>query len=210
MSQRVKYPKTWHLPWSNGNPSNDKTHPTDELFHGKDVVVTLKMDGENTTMYGDGLHPRSLIMDNHPSRDWVKKMHGEVSHQIPDNWRICGENIYAKHSIEYKDLESYFQVFSIWEDNICLDWDTTEEYCKLLNLVTVPVIYKGPYNRELIEYIFESYKSQHEGYVIRLRDRFRFEDFTKSLAKYVRPNHVQTDEHWMNKKVEPNGLKGDK
>lgn len=208
MLPRTKYPKTWHLPWSNGNPSNDKTHPTDELFHGKDVVVTLKMDGENTTLYGDGLHPRSLIMDNHPSRDWVKKMHGEIAHEIPHNWRICGENLYAQHSIVYKDLPTYFMVFSIWEDGACFDWDTTEEYCKELKLTTVPVIYRGTYSKELIEHIFRSsYEKEHEGYVVRLASGFKLEDFTKSLAKYVRPNHIQTDEHWMNKKVEPNGLK---
>lgn len=207
MSTRKKYPKTWHLPWSNGNPSNDKTHPDDSMFIGKEVVVTIKMDGENTTWYGDGLHPRSLIMDGHPSRDMVKSMHGEVAHNIPVNWRICGENLYAQHSIVYNDLESYFQVFSIWEDDVCLDWESTEKYCKELGLVTVPVIYKGIYVRDIIEWIYKTFEKEHEGYVIRLASSFKFEDFTKSLAKYVRPNHIQTDEHWMNKKVEPNGLR---
>lgn len=36
------------------------------------VVITEKMDGENTTLYRDGLHARSLDSRHHPSRNWVK------------------------------------------------------------------------------------------------------------------------------------------
>lgn len=207
MSERTKYPRTYHLPWSPGADISDKVHESDAIFDGKEVIVTLKMDGENTTMYHDGLHPRSVIMDNHPSRDWVKKLHGQIKHEIPENWRICGENLYAQHSIKYTDLSSYFQVFSIWEDGVCLDWESTEAYCKELGLHTTPVIYRGRYSKELIDLIFKTYADKHEGYVVRLAGSFKFDDFRQSLAKYVRANHIQTDEHWMNKPVVPNGLK---
>jgi hypothetical protein len=49
----------------------------------------------------------------------------------------------------------------------------------------------------------------NEGYVIRLADTFNIKDFQQSVGKFVRPNHVQTDEHWMSKPVEPNRLKTD-
>ena len=35
-----------------------------------------------------------------------------------------------------------------------------------------------------------------EGFVIRQVDAFRSSEFSKSIAKYVRPNHVQTGADW--------------
>jgi hypothetical protein len=38
-----------------------------------------------------------------------------------------------------------------------------------------------------------------EGFVIRIRDGFKDSDFEKSVAKFVRQNHVQTDSEWLKK-----------
>ena len=75
-------------------------------FVGQEVVVTEKLDGENTTLYRRGLHARSLDPRPHPSRDWVKRLQGQIGHLIPEGWRVCGENLYARHSLGYDDLES--------------------------------------------------------------------------------------------------------
>ena len=112
----MKYPKTPHVPWSQGT-SDDKTLLDDNQFHNKDVIVTLKMDGENTSIYNDYIHARSLYSPTHPSQSWVKKLAGEVGYKLLDSERICGENLYARHTIPYNDLESYFMVFSIWTKN---------------------------------------------------------------------------------------------
>lgn len=45
-----------------------------------------------------------------------------------------------------------------------------------------------------------------EGYVVRLAEEFSYEKFSTSVAKFVRKNHVQTDQHWMQNEVEPNQL----
>ena len=45
-----------------------------------------------------------------------------------------------------------------------------------------------------------------EGYVVRLADRFTYAQFKQSVAKWVRPNHVQTDQHWMQSEIIPNGI----
>ena len=54
---------------------------------------------------------------------------------------------------------------------------------------------------------FEKYKQKQnhevEGFVVRNVDSFAYEDFSKNVAKYVRKNHVQTDEHWT-KNWQPN------
>jgi ATP-dependent RNA circularization protein (DNA/RNA ligase family) len=210
MSRLVKYPKTPHLPWSPGLQNDDRLMPDTECFHGKWIVVTEKMDGENTTMYNDAIHARSLDGRHHASRDWVKGLHGSIKHLIPDGWRICGENLYAKHSIHYEDLKSYFMVFSIWEYDRCLNWDETMEYSEDFGLKTVPVLYTGPWEdwvriRTLTDAL--TIEDGREGYVVRLYDSFGYNEFDRSVAKYVRKGHVQTDEHWMTQAVVPNKLK---
>lgn len=69
----VKYPRTWHLPWSQGKTKDDKTLANCEHFQGKRVIVTEKMDGENCTIYKNYIHARSIDGRDHWSRSWVKK-----------------------------------------------------------------------------------------------------------------------------------------
>ena len=110
---KYKYPRTPHLPWSPGFSSDDVIL-SDDIFSGREVVITEKMDGENTSIYCDYIHARSINSGKHPSRDWVNALWGSIKKDIPEGYRICGENLYAQHSIKYVDLESYFYVFSIW------------------------------------------------------------------------------------------------
>jgi hypothetical protein len=46
----MKYSRTPHLPWSEGATSDDKMLKTTDMFVGKRVIASLKMDGENTGM----------------------------------------------------------------------------------------------------------------------------------------------------------------
>jgi len=210
-TNRVKYPRTFHLPWSPGATDDDRVLPDTKCFEEKEVIVTVKMDGENSTFYSDYVHARSLEYDPHPSRSWVKALHGQVGFNIPENWRICGENIYAKHSIKYENLESYFQLFSVWNDkNICLSWDETKEWASLLGLAVVPVLYRGIWDEKLIRDLYapEYNGDACEGYVVRIADSFHYRAFRTSVGKYVRSGHVTTHGHWMRAKLEPNKLKG--
>lgn len=206
-----KYPRTPHLPWSKGGTSDDAYLFDVDHFAGKEVVVTEKMDGENTTMYRDAIHARSLDSQHHPSRDWVKALHGMIATELPEHWRFCGENVYAQHSIVYQELSSYFYLFSVWnEENVALSWDETLEWANLLSLETVPVLYRGVYDSNVIDELTDAIDTNtQEGYVIRLAERFQFEAFGRSIAKWVRKGHVQTDQHWMHAPVVPNGLKNE-
>lgn len=203
MSTYIKYPRTPHLPWSPG-ATEDDIHKTDfPELKGKWVVVLEKMDGENTTMYRDHIHARSIDSGYHQSRTWVTNLWGAIKHEIPEGWRICGENLQAAHSIKYENLPSYFMVFSIWnEKNECLSWKETVEWCELLGLNTVPVLARMVY---CVVYPVIDPETQ-EGYVIRLADGFHYDDFTKYVGKYVRENHIQTSEHWRNGQMVENGL----
>ena len=205
MSNLIKYPRTYHLPWSEGLTSDDKMLKSVDWFVDQRVIVTEKMDGENTTIHPDGVHARSLDSRNHPSRNWVKQFAATFQHDIPRDMRVCGENLFATHSIHYEELESYFLGFSFWCNNICASWDVTKVYFELLGVTSVPVIYDGIYDEELIRSLWDG---NTEGYVIRWAEAFSIDEFDRAVGKFVRANHVQTDEHWMTKEIVPNKLIG--
>lgn len=209
MDALFKFPRTRHCPWSRSKGEDDKEHATMEQFIGREVVATEKMDGENTSMYRDHYHARSLDSRHHPSRDAVKAIWGNIRYMIPENWRVCGENLYAEHSIFYEDLESYFQGFSIWDDrNVALDWDTTLKFFKEWGITPVRELYRGVYDETAIKKLWDESKRSHmEGYVIRVVDEIPYADYGRYVAKFVRKGHVQTDQHWMSKAVVPNKLR---
>lgn len=172
-----------------------------------EVVVTLKMDGECTTMTQDKCHARSENSRNHPSRNYVKGIWGQIKHLIPEDYRFCGENMFARHSISYNELEDYFLLFNIWENDTCLDWDSTCEIAREFGLAMVPTIYRGPFHVNNIHNFFLKHYSFHEGYVVRLTSSFKLDDFSTCVGKYVRENHVQTSDHWMSQQIIPNKLR---
>lgn len=205
----VKYPRTYHLNESPGLQNDDRrAEDTSVLEKALQLVITEKMDGENTTLYHDHLHARSLDSRHHPSRDWIKAFHGQIKHDIPPEIRICGENMYAKHSIAYDDLESYFLGFSAWDRRInwCYSWETTVELFNLLGITPVRTLWTGSWDfipwRSLMIKVDEGM----EGFVIRNEGGFDFDDFQKNVVKYVRKDHIQSSEHWMSQAVVPNRL----
>jgi len=211
----VKYPRTWHLPWSYKVHRNDMQLSSTEHFNGKKVVVTIKMDGENTTMYNDYLHARSVDSANHPSRSWAKSIHAKIGWNIPEGWRVCTENMFAKHTVIYENLESYVLAFSIWnEKNECLSWDDTLEWAALLGFAVVPVLYVGIWDEKAIQALCPDTHAgdKCEGYVVRLFESFTYGDFRKSVAKYVKPEFADElrvgSSHWKYKAIVPNKLRG--
>lgn len=208
MTNLVKYPRTSHLPFSEGSTSDDKVLKSVEHFVGKEIVVTLKMDGENSTLLTNTMHARSLDSRHHPSRDWLKQFWGTFKDNIPQNWRICGENLYARHSIAYDNLPSYFMGFSIWdENNVCLDWDTTLEWFELIGIIPVETIYRGIFDLALLKEMAKRLDTKkNEGFVVRVADAFHYKDFGTNMAKFVRAGHVTSSDHWAHTKIIPNGL----
>jgi hypothetical protein len=173
---------------------------------GTQVVVTKKMDGEQTTMYCDGLHARSMEFTNRLDRDRIRAIHGEIAYEIPEGMRICGENLTATHSIKYRNLKDWFYVYSVWEGTACLSWKETLAWCGLLGLTrasgkplcTVPLVYWGEYRGDamLKEMCAKIDPLSDEGLVVRPAESFDLKDFHRLVGKYVRPNHIQTDAHW--------------
>lgn len=206
--EKFKYPRTYHFDFSPGMTSDDKVLMSYDNFIVKEIVITEKMDGENTSLYNDFMHARSIDSGYHASRTWIKNFHASIAHLIPDGYRICGENLYAKHSIHYTDLRSYFYGFSMWEMDYCLPWDQTLYWFNLLGITPVPTIYRGEFDIDMIKNLAKNFDTnKSEGFVVRPTAGFFMEDFNESVAKWVRPGHVDdTDEHWMHKEVVKNIL----
>ncbi|MFD4698150.1 RNA ligase family protein [Streptomyces niveus] len=202
---RTAYPRTVHVPWSPGVGSDDVRGGDLDGLRGREVVVTEKMDGENTTLYGDGLHARSLDSGHHPSRAWVKGLQGRIGALIPDGTRVCGENLYARHSIAYEELESWFYGFSVWDGEWCLGWDETVRVLRRLGIPAPRVLWRGVFDERALRGL-KLDPARQEGYVVRTVEGFVREEFGRRLAKWVRPHHVQTDTHWMHAAVVENGL----
>lgn len=200
--ERVKYPRTYHLPFSKGVQSDDKMLKDLSAFEGQEVQLSIKMDGENSTLYSDYYsHARSLDSGSNWTRDALKRMHSEIGHLIPSGYRLCCENLFAKHSIFYADgkLEGYLYLLSVWNDeNVSLSLDETKALAKTLGLPMPKEIYRGIYDLKLFEKMAgELDLEKNEGFVMRLTSPIKYNDFSRSMAKFVREGHVQSDQHWL-------------
>lgn len=208
----MKYPRTYHLPYSPGSTKDDKKLQTGwfENYREKEIVITEKLDGENIHMSSKDCYARS---DGAPTRSpWSRNiwdpqdgLYWKVKPLIlGSNETIYGENLYGEHSIHYNKLTNYFHIFAVNDRNEWYSWDDVKLMSKWLELPTVPELWRGIIESEdqlkkLVEK-FTSMKSIYgdtrEGVVIRLANSFMIDDFSKYVCKWVRPNHVQTDEHW--------------
>jgi hypothetical protein len=90
------------------------------------------------------------------------------------------------------------------DNNIFISWDEVEEYSYLLDIPTVPVLFRGVINSEKeLKSITESFGKERsklggpiEGIVIRNANMFHSDDFSNNVMKLVRANHVTTTNHW--------------
>lgn len=211
-----KYPRTFHLSFSQELHSDDKemnkVHEQELL--SSEYVITYKMDGGNCCLKpGRGVFARSHGMpSDHETFDYIKNVHYyPKEHLMNPNYWYFGENMYGIHSIEYTELDDYFYLFGIYDKSkdIWLSWADTIKEAKRLSYKVVPVF---AFSDELIKKfgtvtlkdIFEHYINEvavfgvaPEGFVVRKRSSFKAEDFEKSIGKFVRQGHVQSDEHWL-------------
>lgn len=201
-TNRVKQPRTFHLPWSEGVHADDRVLESIEPFIGQRVIVHEKLDGENSSLYNDYFHARSIDGRHHPSRDWVKNLWGQICHDIPSDWRIMVENLYATHSVYYDSLPSYGIGFAVWnERNWCLPWDETKTWLELLGIVPCPVLYDGIFDERLIRGLYTDQDwTTREGYVVRIADGFSYAQYRRYVGKFVRRGHIQTAPHgWLHR-----------
>mgnify|MGYP005852902219 CR=1 FL=1 len=212
---KIKYPKSWHLPYSKKLTRGDRKHSTANHFIGKTVVVSIKLDGENTSIYNDFIHARSTNSDlDSEDRRWIDALRvAKIQNELPSTYRICGENLFYQHTCKYNNLQSLFYIFSIWDNNICLSWEDTKEWCDKLGVEHVSIIYQGIYDEKIIEQSFKKYceetENDVEGFVVRVKDSFDIKDFKFSLNKFVRKSFQIGSSHWRHSKKILNKLEND-
>jgi hypothetical protein len=204
---RLKQPRTFHLPWSEGATSDDKFIESLVGFKDHTIQITLKMDGETTSAYSDGFtHARALdsgIKDEGQAwfkQYWLNKLY---STQHFNDWlHIKGESLYWEHSLQYTEAVHAFQVFAVWCENqknrfVLKSTDFIEDTIAELGLHSVPVVYNGKFDQRMLEKFHETLDlSKVEGYVVRVCNDITLENFSRQVAKFVRKGHVQTDQHW--------------
>lgn len=228
-----KYPRTFHLPWSPGATSDDKRLGSAEHFVGVPLVITEKLDGGNLCITQDDVFARSHAtpvqgkMYSH-----AKTAQAILAPYLADGTSLFFEYCAWVHSIEYQDLPSYLFLIGVREDAIYsnaendwwLPWDHADTYnvrrhaedlalATGIPVPTVPDLWQGTVKSvedlEAITTQFATQKSVYgpdrEGIVVRVAQGFA--SFDRSVAKWVRKDHVTSDEHWMNGPLRAQGLK---
>jgi hypothetical protein len=202
-----KYGRTYHLPISPGASADDKVLRSVDGLIGTDLVITEKMDGENTTIHRHGTHARSPDSGYHASRDWLKAFAAGISPQLADGERIVGEYVFARHAVGYDALPSYFLGFAWILSGQFQSWDDTTARFSELSITAVPVLHRGPYRPRLFEDIAAALDlHKQEGFVVRAASTFHEAEMDRLLGKYVRAGHVQSAEHWSKLPITRNGL----
>lgn len=216
MTSPPKYPSTPHWPDSEGVHRGDTYHHDPTLFIGKEVVVTEKLDGGNTCFYRGDAYARSVAA---PTTDgWfamVKKHHvWKTNDEWFINTAIYGEDLYGIHTLKYYPLaeDKTFYMFAarsafddlVYRPEVFHAWRTIVYSAERLLVPTVPVVYQGVFEsvNEITEFFQDNLRTpsalgpEKEGFVMRIADSFDVEAFSHCVCKYVRKDHVQTDEHW--------------
>ena len=207
---KLKAPRIYHLPWSEVMSKDDKTIKHNNMFNGKDVVVTVKYDGASISLYNDGtFHSRSIQSSrqhecsNYLHSWWANKLYTDnyvILHNKWPNLRLVGENMYTTHTIQYNNLEDVFLLHSAWNGTTCLSWDDTLTICTLLNITPVPVLYKGIYKEDIVKgyNTLDRYRDDIvEGYVVRNNNEYQYNDSNFNIAKFVSSRFViKSDKHW--------------
>lgn len=208
-----KYPRTYHLPWSPGGTNDDKRLERAGHLVAEPLTITEKLDGSNVCLERDAVYARNHSgPPSHPSFDLLKQLHAQVRFCIPEGVQVFGEWLYAQHSIAYHELPNYLMIFGVrhLDPDYWASWEEVEVWADELNVPTVPVVVQEKQflsEDALREFTLRQVRPGREGVVVRLFDEFPDDQFHMSIAKFVRADHVQSDEHWSHREIVRNGLK---
>lgn len=216
MSLSEKYGRTYHFPFSPGTTSDDRINYNywSDIQKINELVITEKLDGENTCLNQFGVFARSHAAPTiHPWAGYLKERWEMIKNDLGE-LEIFGENLYAIHSIVYPKIEQHFYVFAVREGNKWLSWEEVKFYAGLLDFPIVPEIKELtlPYNENFLKLEIlgivqkegrfgsidpiSNVNCTMEGVVCRNIEGFNVDNFKHNVFKYVRKGHVKTDKHW--------------
>ena len=201
-----RFPHILHWPTGGEVPRGDRVIRDPQGFVGPELVISEKLDGANTLLHrGEVYDGRSVSLPS--TAGWhamVKKHHGWKTR--PYSVLVYGEDIFGIHSIEYEPVleSSTYYVFAIRQGDLFESYRDTALKAQGFGLETTPLLWRGKVSsiQDLDDLVKAEMSrpsvlgGEREGVVIRLEQAFSVGDFARSIAKCVRPGHVQSDEHW--------------
>lgn len=221
-----KYGRTYHFNFSPGTSSDDRiSHKHwEHLLNIEKFILTEKLDGENNCISEYGVFARSHAAptESRWTQDIRQRWHS-MKYDLSGGIQIFLENLYAIHSIEYKNIDNHYYVFAVRQNGRCLSWEEVEFWAAAFDLPTVPVLEiiepkkmtEADFKTKIITIAtsrsgFDSYnhvmdkhgnvinnsECTREGIVGANMSEYLLKDFDKNVFKYVRAKHVGTDEHW--------------
>lgn len=160
MMPLIKYPKTKHLQGSNLQIGDDRCKTPISAIFGKHVVIEEKMDGSNSAVSFSEDGDLLVQSRGHYLGDGKTKPHFDMLLATANRYRdqlfdmldtryiMYGEWLYAKHTIFYNFLPSYFMEFDIYDRETETFLDTPSRLSITtsvtgFDVVPVNVIYSG-------------------------------------------------------------------
>lgn len=200
-----------------GKISLDKNELSNLL--GAEVIIEEKFDGANTGIirHKNGFHLQkrgSLVAQSEHAQfqyfhAWAWQQKYEQIMDLPKNYIVYGELLYAVHSIFYDRLPEYWICFEVWNGSRYLDRTEKENFCAKHGFVCVPLLARGFFTpSELGKMIPEksAYGETCEGIVVK---RYRKKKKERMIGKIVRPEFIKQIEengHWMHQQMRKNLL----
>ncbi len=192
-----KYPRTPHLEGSRLQPGDEDLSQIDfSEIEGKHLVIEEKIDGANCALSFDEdgsllLQSRGHYLTGGPRevhfnlfKQWAN-VHRETFYAtLGTRYIMYGEWMYAKHSVYYDALPSYFMEFDIYdrERGMYLDTPSRRALTSRMPISSVPVLAEGKFKsmKEILRYLGKSTYIR-EGHLQR-------------LAEYCRENGLNVEE----------------
>lgn len=189
----MRYPKTPHC-----DPN---------IIIPKGWIVTIKIDGENSSIYYDGTFHIRSINSKSPSKDGRAKAWASMIAPIlcaEGYHRLVFENCYDQHSIHYvkpfNPLHAFYQTILITkmvgDEETVIPYEESSTFCQNYGIATTPIVCIADGERTVSDYAQLINTKYQEGLVFRNPASFPLENLHQSIVKWVRRGHVQTDQHW--------------
>ncbi|GGK99331.1 RNA ligase family protein [Mangrovihabitans endophyticus] len=203
----MRHPRAPHLPDSPG-AGPDAAVQRDLSWLDGELVVTEKLDGHALIFTRDALVVPDEGGDLRPWDLPAKALWAMTAHRVPDDWRVCGASMWARHGIAYTDLPGAFIVFDIWDEtDTLLGWDDTVDWARRLELPVVPVLYRGGSISEARRAWARTRDGRcSEGFILRSAGRVSAADFEHRVVQWVRAGHVPAGDRRMPDDFAVNGF----
>jgi hypothetical protein len=143
-----------------------------------------------------------------PLNYWMKQHEEMLFDLLQDKYILFGEWCYAKHSIYYSKLPSWFIAFDVYdiENEKFLSVRNRNKFLSNVSIAVINPVARGQFSfNELQAMQFKSFYGDDlaEGLYLRIDD----DTFLKARAKLVRADFIQSiEDHWSNRSIIANRL----